>query len=282
MTIMLDDKEFSQLLNHLERSWAGYRKVRKGVKKRVRRHMEALGCKTVEPYIRAIDTDSSIRAACEELLAVTISRFFRDQRMWEQLQDRFWPRLARRFGGTIHAWSAGCASGEEPYSLAIMCETQRAQDTRLPKVQILATDANRTCLERAIKGIYAPSSLKEVSDQVKHRWFQKVPGKKQWQIDEKLRQRIDWRFHQLLDPPPRGTFHLILLRNNLLTYYTGRCLDMAFKGILGALADGGLLIVGSHEQLPAQTRGLRRSGLCPWIYTKSINSPDSPKRVPGR
>ena len=76
---MLSDTEFRSLLEHLNRPWAGYRKVRKGVKQRVRRHMQNLACSTVEQYLVQLARQPAEMAACEECLRVTISRFFRDR-----------------------------------------------------------------------------------------------------------------------------------------------------------------------------------------------------------
>ena len=75
---MLNDDDFRELLQSLDRPWAGYRKVRKGVKKRVRRQMEQLGCRSMEDYLQQLRARPEVRAACEKCLLVTISRFFRD------------------------------------------------------------------------------------------------------------------------------------------------------------------------------------------------------------
>lgn len=263
---MLDDDAFRQVLNHLDRPWAGYRKIRKGVKKRVRRHMMALGCTTIDAYLYAIDRDPAARAECVERLRVTISRFFRDRQLWEQLRQRLLPTLAARFPIELNAWSAGCANGEEAYSLSMVWEDLTAGIAPFPVLQILATDADMTGLHRAREGLYPISSLKEVPEHLRNRWFQKAPGTAQWRVDNRLQERICWQPHQLLESPPPGLFHLILLRNNLLTYYQGTRLKTAFERILAVLADGGILIVGSHEHLPPSQVPLKRDPLCPWVF----------------
>ena len=263
---MLSDDEFRRLLAYLDRPWAGFRKVRKGVKKRVRRHMQSLGCITVDSYIDRIHGDQYSKEVCEQHLLVTISRFFRDHALWTHLQNQILPGLMDRFPGGLAAWSAGCANGEEPYTLAMLWAERFAGVSFSPALRILATDADSGCIQRAETGRYPPSSLKEVPGPYKIRWFAKAPGKHEWQVDPSLKNLITWQHHQLLDPPPPGPFQIILLRNNLLTYHQGPEMLTALTHIIKTLSAGGVLILGSHERLPPSPRPLKRDAACPWIY----------------
>ena len=263
---MLSDDDFRLLLYHLDRPWAGFRKVRKGVKKKVRRHMAALECSTIQDYLQNIVRDPEARAECERRLAVTISRFFRDRLLWNALSERILPSLARRFPDGLNVWSAGCAGGEEPYTLAMVWKTLSAGLASSPAMQIHATDADAQCLRRARGGLYPNSSLREVPKVFIDRWFRQVHGTRQWQIDKRLQAAVCLKSHDLLCEPLPGIFHLILLRNNLLTYYQGNKMENAFAGIAAALADKGILIVGSHEHPPPSNRHLRRDASCRWIY----------------
>lgn len=259
---MLSDKDFRLLLDRLDRPWAGYRKVRKGVKKRLRRHMLSLQCTTIEEYLLKIDQDAALRTECEQRLTVTISRFFRDRMLWDKLCKPILPDLAAKFPEGIHAWSAGCANGEEPYSLSMIWEAVGDPC----EMRILATDVSSTCLERAKARRYPESSLKEASEAYRQRWFQRIPGEKQWEVMADLEKRIHWQTHQLLNEPPPGDFHLILLRNNLLTYYKGVRMQTAFQRIVDRLVWGGILIVGSHERPPLCHPPLERDHSCSWVY----------------
>lgn len=262
---MLDDHDFRLLLDHLDRPWSGYRKIRKGVKKRVRRHMTQLSCTTIQDYLHRIDRYPSAWVQCQDHLTVTISRFFRDRQLWDNLQERILPDLILRFSEKLHAWSAGCANGEEPYSLSMVAAVVSETVSGMKPIQILATDADTTCLQRAREGRFPESSLKELPEVFKKRWL-KPTGRRTWLIDERLRAGIRWEAHQLLDKPPQDRFHLILLRNNLLTYYHGQRMHTAFNGIVECLEDGGILIIGSHEHPPPSRRSMKRDALCPWIY----------------
>jgi len=263
---MLGDEEFRQLLETLDRPWSGFRKVRKGVKKRLRRHMTSIGCRSTNDYLERIARDPAIRSECEQCLTVTISRFYRDRRLWEYLYESILPALSLRFPDGLHVWSAGCANGEEPYSLSLLWESLAAANPSLPPLEILATDNQETCLDNARLGIYPLSSLKEVPEPLRQNWFHKVPGRKMWRICDQPAGRINWQCHQLLGKPPQGPFHLILLRNNLLTYYRGSAMATTLAAIVQLLPDGGVLIVGSHEHPPDSALGLFRDNECPWVY----------------
>jgi chemotaxis protein methyltransferase CheR len=142
-----------------------------------------------------------------------------------------------------------------------------------PGLRILATDADPVCLKRARQGIYHPSSLKEVPEHARKRWFAKFRGTS-LKVDPHLQTRITWHNHHLLDdPPPEQTFHLILLRNNLLTYYQGERLQNALAPIVTCLPAGGLLILGSHESLPARFSQMTRDPQCSWVYHATTRLP---------
>ena len=89
----MDDHQFRRLLHHLGLSWTGYRKVRKGVKKRVSRHMLALNCSNMAGYLHEIDKSKEALDECERLMTVSISRFFRDKKLWDLLSDEMLPGL---------------------------------------------------------------------------------------------------------------------------------------------------------------------------------------------
>lgn len=172
----MDDHQFRQLLQRFGLSWKGYRKVRKGVKKRIRRHMRELGCQTVEAYLDELDKCEEVSQQCERLMTVSISRFFRDRRLWQVLQEEALPSLIEKEKEKINVWCAGCACGEEVYSFKIVWETLKATWRRFPELEIMATDINPIYLDRAQGGIYPSSSLREVQKEVRLKYFQMQGG----------------------------------------------------------------------------------------------------------
>jgi chemotaxis methyl-accepting protein methylase len=165
----MDDNQFRILLEYLQYSWPGYRKVRKGVKKRIHRHMQQLGCRNVMDYLKILDLEPGAHHECELLMTVSISRFFRDRRLWEMLKNRWLPDMIANDPPGLKVWSAGCACGEEAYSFKIIWELLGQQFEHLPALDLLATDRHPNYLERARSGIYNRSCLKEAISFLKNR-----------------------------------------------------------------------------------------------------------------
>ncbi len=263
----MTDDQFCELLDFFKLSWRGYRKVRKGVKKRLVRHMAELQVKGFAEYLKLVKENPQVKKECQVLLAVSISRFFRDLKLWEVLENRVLPGIIQqeRF---VYVWSAGCACGDEVYSFRIVwSETLRKMPTEAG-LKILATDMFAGYIERAKTGIFSMSSLKEVPDKIIKTYFRPFRNKTHWQIRENLKTGTIWMVHNLLDDPPDTGFDIIFLRNNLLTYYREPLKHEGLCRILGALKEGGFLIIGSHEKIPESQIDLVRTDLHPCIYRK--------------
>lgn len=175
----MDDQQFRHLLDRFGFSWSGYRKVRKGVKKRITKHMNDLGCYNLKAYLAELDKSDEVRKKCELLLTVSISRFFRDREFWRFLEQKYLPDLIKNIE-KINVWSAGCACGEEVYSFKIVWDCLGNRLGYLPKLEIIATDINPVYLEKARAGIYSSSSLKEVTKEFQSIYFIKKKGKKKF------------------------------------------------------------------------------------------------------
>lgn len=261
---MLTDSEFRVILARYERSWQGYRKVRRGPMKRIRKHMALLDCKSVEQYL---DTLAKHRVEEEVLLSflrITISRFFRDKKLWSSLADTVFPVLLEQTD-KLKIWSAGCSCGEEVYSLRILHHMKWSDCSSLA---IIATDANKSCLERARNGIYQKSSLRELDSQVVSDCFIPSGSRKEYSILPLYRKSIVWRHHDFFTAPPDKGFHIIFLRNNLLTYYDYQAQSVALDFILQSLLPAGFLITGSHEVLPKIRCSLVPTEYCGMIYQR--------------
>ena len=263
----MDDKQFAKLLEYFNFSWRGYKKVRKGVKKRVARHMQELDCRNIDGYMEKLENDQAIRLTCAHLLTVSISRFFRDRKCWEILQDNILPGFMEK--EELIIWSAGCAGGEEVYTIKIIWEMLSKEHPHLPFLNLVATDLNPENLERSRAGVYKPSSLKEVGQDLKDRFFHKGPGKKSVAVIPKLKNGIIWKVHDLLkDQPPKNEFDIIFLRNNILTYSLGDLKQAGFLNAVSALSESGILVIGSKERLPEGVTGFDSEKL-PYVFLKN-------------
>ena len=264
----MDDAQFRKLLDYLEYSWAGYRKVRKGVKKRISRHMYRLGCPDMASYLNMLKQQADLRTECELLMTVSISRFFRDRRLWQMLELRWLPDIIAESPLKIAVWSAGCACGEEAYSLVIVWERLKARHQTMPRLEILATDRHPQYIERAKGGIYNPSSLRELGPDVRTGFFDSRKGSKQFLIKDEFKNDIRWEIGHLLNEPSGSDFNIIFLRNNILTYYRREAQICTLKSMINCLIPGGLFIIGCHESLPLKTGELVQMSNCPYVFQK--------------
>jgi len=126
--------------------------------------MQSLGCRSLQQYLVQLEQKAEARSQCQLALAVPISRFFRDRRLWDALENRILPELIETGRSSIRVWSAGCACGEEVYSLKILWEQMSRSTGTLPLLDITATDLHPTHVERAAAAVYPLSSLKEVPE----------------------------------------------------------------------------------------------------------------------
>lgn len=142
-------------------------------------------------------------------------------------------------GGPLLCWSAGCASGEEPLSLAIVFrEVGRSGD------RIIATDASGAALEAARAGRYQAWTMRRVDETRRARWF--LPAGAAWQPVDELREMIDYRQHDLAAEPPPWRFDLVMCRN-VLIYFDAAGAGRALAALLSAVRPGGLLVLGPVE-----------------------------------
>ena len=264
----MNDHQFRQLLNRYEFSWAGYRKVRKGVKKRIHRYMESLKLSNMEAFLAELDKNDEIRHHCELLMTVSISRFFRDREFWQDFKENILLEFMDDNRDKIKFWSAGCACGEEVYSLKIIWDILSGSYLNVPDLKVLATDLNPIYLERARNGIYSPSSLKEATKEIQFRYFKQKADNNLFEVKTFLKKGVTWKVHHLLSDPPNSAFDIIFLRNNVLTYYKEELKKKAFRKVLDSLALNGFLVIGSHETIPVEASDLIGVEPYPFVFKK--------------
>jgi chemotaxis protein methyltransferase CheR len=151
----------------MEMRWAGFRKVRRQVRKRIGRRLEELGLEDLRAYRDVLARRPGEWEVLEGLCRVTISHFYRDRLVFDLLGRRVLPELAsavRRQGGRLRCWSAGCASGEEPYTVNILWRLGLQSLFPEVELEIVATDTDPALLARAERGCYPASSLRSVPE----------------------------------------------------------------------------------------------------------------------
>jgi chemotaxis protein methyltransferase CheR len=251
----------------MQMRWSGFRKVRRQVCKRVDRRMKTLGLTHMDEYQDYLETHADEWSILDSLCRVTISRFNRDRGVFETLGDQVLPELVRsvssRGGDTLRAWSVGCASGEEPYSLAILWQTGLRQTFPHVKLEVTATDSNTQMLKRASDARYAPGSLKELPVDLRERVFTRENNT--YRLDADYRRDVTFLEQDVRDARPDGRFDLVLCRNLVFTYFDDRLQAELLSRIVDTMADAGALVIGIHEQLPEVAERL-----APWFDRQRI------------
>jgi len=261
-------------LPQLGMRWPGFRKVRRQVCRRVDRRVRDLGLMGIEQYRDYLSEHPDEWRRLDGLCRITISRFCRDKAVFAALLQEILPSLVqavRKRGDTaLHVWSAGCGSGEEPYTLAIMWTLEL--QARFPdiSIDIVATDADSAMIRRARKGRYEFSSLKELPEIWRSRVFSREDGS--YCIEPEYVYNVDFRIQDIRVQQPEGRFDLVLCRNLVFTYFDDPLQLMVLSRIVNVMHDGAALVLGLHERLPRDARGLVAWSEKQRIYRKSIDA----------
>jgi len=231
---------------------AAYRRVRGQVEKRVRRRIAALALDGVAAYRARLAEDPQEWDVLRSLCGITISRFYRDRTLWDAVCDRVLPALAAaaRSAGRdcLRCWSLGCASGEEPYTLAIAWQLALAE--RYPEVRltVLATDVDEHMLSRARRAEYEAGSLRELPAGWRELAFEQAG--ELYRLHERFRDAVQLQRQDVRLSVPEGEFALILCRNNVFSYFDAQEQQRALQQLTACLPDGSFIVVGKDEQLP--------------------------------
>jgi chemotaxis protein methyltransferase CheR len=247
--------EFLQwALPELGLRWPGFRKVRRQVRKRIVRRLGELGLTGISEYRTYLDAHPAEWAVLDALSRISISRFYWDRDVFDHLRDAILPALARgaREQGErrIAVWSAGCASGEEPYTVAIMWAKYLQADFPDVGLRLVATDADEHMLERARRASYPASSLKGTSADWQETAFVRSGG--EYMLREDFRGQVEFRQQDIRTAIPAESFHLILCRNLAFTYLAEPLQRQVLERLREHLVPGGFLVIGKHEAIPAQ------------------------------
>jgi chemotaxis protein methyltransferase CheR len=240
-------------LPRLRLRWPGFRRVHHQACKRIGRRVRGLRLAGMQAYRDYLETHPEEWPVLDELCRITISRFWRDGEVFAALEERVLPELARAAAGqgrpALRAWSAGCASGEEPYSLRILWRHRMPAHARGLGLSVVATDADSRLLERAAAGVYPPSSASELPAELVQAAFARAGD--ELRLRPEVREGISFVRQDLRLAEPDGAFDLVLCRNLAFTYFDEGLQREVLARIERHLVSGGALVIGSGEELPA-------------------------------
>jgi chemotaxis protein methyltransferase CheR len=255
-------------LPQLRMRWQGYRKVRNQVCKRIARRIGELGLPNLQAYRHHLQENQEEWRILDGLSRVTVSRFYRDKRVFGMLEKELLPYLAKQVleqgHNRLRIWSAGCASGEEPYTLALLWEF--ALSTRFPnlRLHILATDADPNLLARSKTACYDYGSIKNLPETWRERAFLQIDDR--YCLHQQFARPVEFRQQDVRDAIPEGPFHLVLCRNLVFTYFETGLQQAFLNRIQRAMHPSGILLLGIHESLPESGHGFTASSARWGVY----------------
>ncbi len=244
---------------------------------RTHKRLRELGLASFKAYFALVAEDPDERTLLFDRISTNETRFFREPQQLGFLSQRVLPRLRQQAEAglrprRLRAWSAGCSSGEEPYTLGMILRQQlRAQEGW--QVEILATDLSTHALERAERGLYAIERSSEIPEECLQVFMLRgVRSREGWMtVGPELRAMVSFaRLNLCTDPYPPDFFDLVLCRN-VLIYFDAETRQRVVARLAERLAPEGLLLVGHAESLSGSGQGLRYAG--PLTYQRPEEPP---------
>ena len=229
----------------------------KCLRRRIAVRMRAKGTVSPDEYASILDADPREYERLIRSLTVNVTKFFRNWETYASIEKKVIPALWERGEQNLRVWSAGCASGEEPYSVAILLH-KFAEQTRtlaqLDTVSILGTDIDSECLGEADRAFYAESALGETPATLRQRYFPQVAGLHT--MLPEVRRLVSFERNDLLGhQSPTQNVHLLLCRN-VIIYFEREAQDALFVEFHRLLASDGFLVLGKVETLLGDARNL--------------------------
>lgn len=214
--------------------------------KQMKRRIDTLigkhAIKGYDEYVKALRSDKELFDEFVNYITINVSEFYRNPDQWKILDQTVFPELIKKFGNNLKIWSAACSTGDEPYSLVMAL----SRHLPLNQIKIFATDLDKTVIGKAKVGLYNEKSIASVPDDLKKKYFTKVGPS--YKIADEIKARVEFKEHNLLKDAYPTNYHLIVCRN-VLIYFTEEAKDEVFRKFNKSLAPGGLLFIGSTEQI---------------------------------
>jgi chemotaxis protein methyltransferase CheR len=240
--------------------WSGFRRVRRQVCKRIARRLLALGLPDLSAFRERLQNEPKEWHSLDALCRISISRFYRDRAVFDGLRERVLPILvqAALAAGVreVRAWSAGCASGEEPFTLRFVWDL--GLEGQRPSLTIIATDADSCLLERAARACFPWSSVRALP----RCWVEQafLPQGAEYRLKPEHRSGVCFERQDIRQEAPDEQFDIVLCRNLAFTYFALDVQRQVAERLLSHLNPGGALVLGKHELLPPG-----RFPLEPWV-----------------
>jgi two-component system CheB/CheR fusion protein len=249
------------------------------VERRVTRRRQDVGVPTVADYLDFLEVHPEELSRLLDALLINVTGFFRDPPAWEYFASEVVPQIVATKGprDAIRVWSAGCASGEESYTAAMILAEALGVEAFRERVKVYATDADESALARARQGVYRVRDLDPVPPALRERYFVEAGDRLAFRPD--LRRAVIFGRHDLLQHAPISRLDVLICRN-VLMYFNTEAQDRILSRFHFALGDPGFLFLGRAEMLLNRVSLFRPVDLRHRIFGKLTVEPA--RNHPGR
>lgn len=211
------------------------------MKRRLTSLYERKGYRSFDDFFSAIDRDQKMLDEFLDRMTINVSEFYRNKERWDVLDKKIFPLLLEK-SKRLKIWSAACSTGEEPYSLAMVLSNH----VPLRDISVFATDLDEGVLERATVGLYPKRALNNVPKDVVTKYF--VNEGLHYQVTDDIKKTVTFKQQNLLNDRYQTGYDLIVCRN-VMIYFTEEAKDEIYMNFSKSLKPGGILFVGSTEQI---------------------------------
>jgi chemotaxis protein methyltransferase CheR len=211
------------------------------MKRRLTSLYQKKGYDSFNDFFQALTRDPHLMNEFLDRMTINVSEFYRNAKRWEILDTSILPELLSR-NSSPRIWSAACSTGEEPYTLAMIL----SRHMPLSKIKIHATDIDENVIAKAKLGIYSERALNEAPQDMVKKYFSREGS--YFKVSEDIKKTVTFKKQNLLSDRFDGPFDLIVCRN-VLIYFTEEAKEELYKKFSSALRPGGILFVGSTEQI---------------------------------
>jgi len=260
-------------LPQMEMRWKGFRKVRRQVIRRIQGRIRDLELNNIDEYRQYILENEDEWVTLDSFCRITISRFYRDKKVFEILKNNALIYLAdlliEKNRNKLKCMSIGCASGEEIYTLKIIWETFLKNLYGGVELSITAVDIDSQMLKRVEIGEYNQGCIKNLPRELINECF--IQSGSLFHLEEKYKKNIQLLSMDIRHEIPDGYFDLIFCRNLIFTYFNQSLQKIILKNIKKHLSPGGLLIIGNHETIPPGNDDLKLFNGNKMIYIFTVS-----------
>lgn len=254
---VLNENDFIRLTTFIQKNYGiNLTKKKQLIEARLNSTLHIMGFKNFSEYVDHILMTSNQKDIEVMLnkLTTNYTFFMRETEHFDFLKSTILPQLIKeKKNRVLNIWSAGCSTGQEPYTISIILKEFLGRESLLWDTRILATDISQNALSQAQLGIYPKDSLKDVPDSWLRKYFVEIPGKNEYQVSNELKANVLYRTFNLMDPIKFGTSFDIIFCRNVMIYFDQQTKDALVNRFYDATNQCGYLLIGHSETINRST-----------------------------